>query len=381
MAAPGLAAIENQAIRWLCDIIGFPPDAGGVLTSGGSMANFVAAHTALMRWQSSTSTRDYSHATAYVSEQSHYSVEQGLRLCGFPAENLRKVPSTPYDFRMSIDSLRQAIAQDRAMGFEPILLIGTAGTSNTGAVDDLLTLARLAESEGLWFHVDAAYGGFFKLTQSGGIRLQGIELADSVTLDPHKAMFLPYGTGSLLVSDKRTLKGAFSFTGAYMQPQRDLSSSVPDDIMDLSPELTRDFRGLRVWLPLKMLGFKPFQAQLEEKLALSRWVTNQLSIMPHIRIVAQPQLSVLAFKLVPEGHDCSPQELDELNQIFLKEINQSGNILLSPLRSLHDQEGEFCLRMAILSFRTHRDRLEIGLRDIRDAVATTIERLSDFTYR
>lgn len=161
-----------------------------------------------------------------------------------------------------------------------------------------------------------------------------------------------------------------------MEPQH--GEALPNNIMDLSPELTRDFRGLRVWLPLKMLGLKPFQAQLEEKLELAQWMANQLSLIAGIRIVAQPQLSILAFKLEPRGDHLSPAKLDDINKKLLKYINQRGHILLSPLRSLHNVDGEFCIRIAILSFRTHRDRLEIGLRDIRGAVAKIMERISQY---
>ena len=372
MAAPGLAAIEDQAVRWLCDIIGYPQGAGGVLTSGGSMANFVATHAARMNQLPPTRDGEHLLGTAYVSEQAHYSIEQNLILSGFPPENLRKIPSNRHDFRICLSSLRKTIEEDQAMGLKPFLLVGMAGTTNTGAVDDLWSLAQIAQDYNLWFHADAAYGGFFRLTKRGQMRLHGIELADSVTLDPHKSMFLPYGTGSLLVRDKRMLKGAFCFTGACMQPQHGSESPLPDNIMDLSPELTREFRGLRVWLPLKMVGLNPFRAQLEEKLELAQWMANQLSLIPGIRIVAQPQLSTLVFKLEPQGNDLSPAKLDDMNKRLLKEINQRGNILLSPFRSVHNVDGEFCIRIAILSFRTHRDRLEIGLRDIRDAVATII---------
>lgn len=171
------------------------------------------------------------------------------------------------------------------------------------------------------------------------------------------------------------LKRAFSFTGAYMQPQLEMASQAPDDAMDLSPELTRDFRGLRVWLPLKMLGLKPFRAQLAEKLELAQWVANQLALIPNVQVIAQPQLSVLTFKLVPKGYNLNPAKLDDINKAFLKEINQRGNILLTPLRNLDNRAGGLCIRIAIVSFRTHRDRLETGLRDIQAATAVIMERI------
>lgn len=376
MSAPGFAAIENLAIQWLCHIMEYPSQSGGVFTSGGSMANFIAVHAARMRHLPATSSGEFLRGTAYVSEQAHYSIQQGLALCGFPLENLRQVPATDHDFRLCTTQLRSMIAQDIADGFKPFLVVGMGGTTNTGAVDNLQEMAQIAQEYNLWFHVDAAYGGFFMLTERGGRQLQGIQLADSVTLDPHKSMFLPYGTGALLVRNQKTLKGAFCFTGACMQPSPEMGASIPDDIMHLSPELTRGFRGLRIWLPLKMLGIEAFRAQLEEKLALAQWATEQLSQIPGIQIVAQPQLSIFVFKLEPPNHVISPAELDTLNQNFLRAINQRGNILLSPFRSINHNAGEFCIRMAILSFRTHRDRIELGIRDIRAAAEDILAKVN-----
>lgn len=376
MSAPGFAAIENLAIQWLCHILQFPAGSGGIFTSGGSLANFTAIHAARMKYAPATASGEFLRGTAYVSEQAHYTIQQGLALCGFPMENLRQVPSNEDDFRLCTMQLRQIITQDISDGFKPFLVVGMGGTTNTGAVDNLQEIAQIAKDHNLWFHVDAAYGGFFMLTERGRSQLQGIELADSVTVDPHKSMFLPYGTGALLVRNQKTLKGAFCFTGACMQPQTALGAPIPDNIMDISPELTRGFRGLCIWLPLKMLGVGAFRTQLDEKLDLALWATEQLSQIPGIRIVAQPQLSILVFKLEPPEHSLSWSELDTLNQDFLLSINRRGNILLSPFRSINNNAGEFCIRMAILSFRTHRDRIELGIRDIRAAVEDILAKMN-----
>lgn len=155
---------------------------------------------------------------AYMSEEVHFSIVQGFTLCGLPPENIRKIPSNRHDFRIRLDILRETIEQDKAMGLKPFLLVGMAGTTNTGAVDDLWSLAQIAHDCDLWFHVDAAYGGFFRLTERGRMRLHGIDLADSVTIDPHKTMFLPYGTGSLLARDKQCLKGLSVLRGHICNP-------------------------------------------------------------------------------------------------------------------------------------------------------------------
>jgi aromatic-L-amino-acid decarboxylase len=359
MAAPGIAAIEAQTIRWLCDAIGLPQSAGGVLTSGGSMAALTAIHAARID-KLSHAQDTFLKGTAYVSDQAHYCLEKGLFICGFPQENVRKIPVDD-NFRMRLDVLAETIECDRAAGFRPFLVNGTAGTTGTGAVDNLLAIEQIARKYDLWFHVDAAYGGFFTLTKQGKAVLRGIELADSVALDPHKSLFLPYGTGAVLVKDREKLRSAYDFSGTYLPAHRE-ETPLLDEIMYLSPEQTREFRALRIWLPLKMLGVNAFRTQLEEKLTLAQWAAEELSQIPNIRIVTQPQLSILTFKLEPSAQNLQPEELDRLNQEFLDAINQRGNILLSPFRGR--QCGEFCLRIAVLSCRTTKAHLQQGLVDI-----------------
>lgn len=377
MAAPGLAAIEEQAVRWLCDIAGFPRESGGVITSGGSAATFTAIHTARTAMLSGENSKHFSKATAYVSSETHLCIEQGLVLCGFPRENVRKI-EVDENFRIQTDLLEQTIERDRAAGYYPFLLVGNAGTTNTGAVDDLTKLEKMARRYHMWFHADAAYGGFFMLTQKGQELMKGIEKADSIVLDPHKSLFLPYGTGTVLAKDKTNLLKAFDFTGTYLPPlgKQGAADTLPDDIMYCSQEVTRDFRGFRIWLPLKMLGIKPFREQLEEKLKLARQMAAQLSELPNIRILSQPQLSIVAFKLEPRESQISSEVLDEINKLFLDAINRRGNIFLSPFKSGVKGAGQFALRMAILSHRTNLEHLRQGLIDIResaDEVLTLIQ--------
>ncbi len=374
MAAPGLAAIEAQTVRWLCDIVGLPLEAGGTITSGGSVATLTAIHTARSSKISNHAPEKLLKATAYVSEQAHYCLEQGFVICGFPQQNIRKIP-VDGNFRMRVDILEDTIKQDTLEGFHPFFVSATAGTTNTGAVDNLWKIEKLARRYSLWFHVDASYGGFFRLTKRGTTILKGIEQADSVVIDPHKSLFLPYGTGALLVKDRNKLKIAFDFTGSYLPSPRDVENPLIDDMMYLSPELTREFRGLRIWLPLKMLGTKVFREQLEQKLEHAQWVTEHLLQIPNIRIVARPQLSVLAFKLNPPECNLNPKFLDLLNREFLDAINQPGNILLSPFRGSHNRDGEFCIRMAILSFRTTLTHLKQAIVDIRNAARDVWEKL------
>ena len=291
-------------MRWFCDIIGYPASAGGFLTTGGSLANFSAIFTA----RRERLPEDFLAGSLYTSSQTHHSVQKAALLAGFPAHNVREIP-TDEQFRIRLDVLQHHIEADRQAGLTPFLIIGNAGTTNTGAVDDLTALADIAHQHGLWLHVDAAYGGFFMLTQRGRARLGGIERADSVTLDPHKGLFLPFGTGSLLVREREALKRAHQGeAAAYLPTMQDDPDCV--DFCQISPELSRDFRGLRVWLPLKMHGIQPFRQALDEKLDLAAWATAELKKIPEVEIVAEPQLSIVAFRLNRPGLDTSTQRTE-----------------------------------------------------------------------
>ncbi|HEV8269112.1 MAG TPA: aminotransferase class I/II-fold pyridoxal phosphate-dependent enzyme, partial [Thermoanaerobaculia bacterium] len=284
-AAPALVQLETNVVRWLCDVAGLPEGAGGFLTTGGSFANFSAIVTARREKLGD----DFLKGTLYVSDQTHHSVQKAALLAGFPPRNVRSIPSDA-TYRIRVDLLREAIAKDRAEGFSPLVLVGNGGTTNTGAVDDLRALADVAAEEKLWFHVDAAYGGFFLLTERGRKTLAGIERADSITLDPHKGFFLPYGTGSLLVRDADALRRAHALHAEYLPPLPEADDFV--DYSQISPELSRDFRGLRVWLPLKRHGAAAFRKALDEKLDLTAFACEGIRAIPGIEIVAEPQLSL-----------------------------------------------------------------------------------------
>ena len=354
-AAPGLAQIEANVVRWFCDIVGYPATAGGILTSGGSLANFSALVTA----RRELLPDNFLSGVLYASDQVHHSIAKAAILAGFPEENVRLVPSDA-DFRIRTDLLAEAVAADRLGGRLPFLVVGSAGTTNTGAVDDLDGLADFCAAEDLWLHVDAAYGGFFLLTADGRRRLAGISRADSVVLDPHKGLFLPYGTGSLLVRDRDTLRRAHALSADYMPPMQDDPDLV--DFNLVSPELSRDWRGLRVWLPIAMHGIGPFRRNLEEKLELTRWATGELATIPGIEIVAEPQLSIVAFRLARPDLDAEAE--NALNRAFLAAINDRRRVYLTGTML----GGKFALRICVLSFRTHLDRMREGLDDVRSAV-------------
>jgi aromatic-L-amino-acid decarboxylase len=352
-AAPQLVQLEANVVRWFCEIVGYPRSSGGVLTTGGSLANFtaiVAARKALLG-------DDFMNATLYCSSEVHHSFQKAATMAGFPAANIREI-GVDAKFRMRIDELEEAIARDG----EPLLVIGSAGTTNTGAVDDLEAIARIARANKMWFHVDGAYGAFFMLTERGRAAMRGIEQADSITLDPHKTLFQPYGTGAVIVRDASTLRRAFSSHADYLPDMQREDELI--DFCEISPELSRDFRGLRLWLPLKLLGIDPFREQLDEKLDLIDYVTSELRKIEGMEIVAEPQLTIVAFRLVKPDAD-----LNALNRDLLDRINAKKRVFLTPTIF----RGDFLIRICIVSHRTHRDRIEMGLEDIRDAVHHTLQ--------
>jgi aromatic-L-amino-acid decarboxylase len=354
-AAPALVQLETNVVRWFCDIIGLPRGSGGVLTSGGSLANFTAVVTA----RKARLPENFLRGTLYCSSQIHHSFQKAASLAGFPFANIRELP-VDERFRIRIDALEEAIARDRADGWTPFLIAGSAGTTATGAVDDLAELARVAREQELWFHVDGAYGALFMLTDRGRKALAGIEQADSLILDPHKTLFLPFGTGAVLVRDAHTLRQAHTSHADYLPDMQQEDELV--DFCEISPELSRDFRGLRVWLPLKLFGIDPFREQLDEKLDLIAFAAEELRKIDGIEMVADPQLTILAFRLVRPGAD-----LDTLNRALLDRINAKKRVMLTPAIL----DGNFVIRIAIVSHRTHRDRVQMALEDIRAAIASS----------
>ena len=265
-AAPALMRLESDVLRWLAREFGYGPAAGGLLTSGGSLSQLAAMVTA--RHARFGDVAVPADATAYTSTQAHRSVSKALRLAGHATTALRAVP-VDERFRMDPQALDAAVRRDLDAGRLPFLVVAAAGTTNTGAVDPLPALADVCAAHGLWLHVDGAYGGAFVLCPEGRELLRGLERADSITFDPHKGMFLPYGTGALLVKDGAALRRAHQDDADYLQ-DLDLEQSSAASPAEYGPELSRPFRGLRLWLPLMLHGARAFREALSEKLALAR---------------------------------------------------------------------------------------------------------------
>ncbi|MFO0611283.1 MAG: aminotransferase class I/II-fold pyridoxal phosphate-dependent enzyme [Polyangiaceae bacterium] len=355
IAAPGLVQIEADVIDWCAGIVGLPAETrGGLLTSGGSMANLIATFAA----RRAHFPRGFERAVAYVSDQSHHSVLKALMLAGIEE---RRTLETDARCRIRPRDLARAIADDRAKDLAPFLVIANAGTTNTGAVDPLGAIADVCAKARVSLHVDGAYGGFFALTDRGRKKLEGIERADSVTLDPHKGLFLPYGTGCLVVRDVEDLRRAHHVEAAYMPRMQEERELV--DFCEISPELSREARGVRVWLPMRMHGAGVFRAQLDEKIDLARYVAKTLASWPDVEVSFAPELSLLAFRVTPPGVD-DPAALDRIQHRVQSGVNKRQRVLLS--NSV--VKGRTILRVCVVSFRTHKDRIDAALEDIRAAI-------------
>lgn len=355
-AAPAAVQLEANVIRWLCDIVGLPRSARGILTSGGSLSNLTAFFTAR---QSRLAGKNLQRARFYASDQAHFSLQKAAMVCGLPAASFCEVPSDD-NSRMDVSALVELVCRDREKDKLPFLVVATGGTFTTGAVDDIEAIASVAQRENMWLHLDAAYGGLFALTERGRKLLQGVHKCDSVTLDPHKSMFLPYGTGALLVRDGQVLKHAHAIDADFYGPLQDNPAHM--DFCSHSMEQTRAWRGLRIWLPLKLHGVEPFRENLEEKLDLAAYATAELKRIPGIELVAEPTLSVVVFRLVCPGLPAS--ELDELNRELIERVNQRKGIFLMGTTF----KRKHVVRMCILSFRTHLGRVQLGLSDIQQTV-------------
>ncbi|MCZ2458969.1 MAG: aminotransferase class I/II-fold pyridoxal phosphate-dependent enzyme [Chitinophagales bacterium] len=351
-ASPGAAAIENEVLQWLKSVFNFPEDSVGNLTSGGSVSALIAFTAA--RDKHGIKNEKIKSSVVYLTEQVHHSAQKALRIIGLEDIVLRYVPLDDHH-RMKTVELKRMIVEDIASGLNPFLVIGTAGTTDTGAVDDLDAIADIAEKYKLWYHVDAAYGGFFILTSKKNL-FKGIERADSVIMDPHKSMFVPYGLAAVLIKDKASALKSNYYTAHYMQDAA--GEELIKSPANLSPELTRHFRGLRLWLPLQIHGQEPFIACLEEKLLLVKYFRAKLSELG-FQLGPEPDLSVSYF-WYPFGKD-----EDEKNRQLMKQIHSDGDVYLSS----SIVNGRFVIRMAILSFRTKKETIDRAVEMIKRCLA------------
>ncbi len=349
-ASPGAVAMENQMIQWLCSLVGYPSRAHGNLCSGGSIANLIALQVA--RDASGIDSGGVRRSVIYATEHVHHCVHKSLRTIGLSEAQFRMVPMNDR-YQMNAAALHDLMTRDKGEGLRPLVVVATAGTTDTGAIDPLAAIADACAEHHAWFHVDAAYGGFFRLVDQLQEKFRGIERSDSVVIDPHKGMFLPFGIGVVLVRDAAKLLKSYSHEAPYMQ---DALGSEAISPADTSPELSKHFRGLRMWLPLHLHGVAPFRANLEEKALLCR------SFYEGVRNLGfetgpEPELSVALFRY-------PARERDAFNERLVSALREDGRCLFTST-TIH---GEFWIRCAVLNFRTHRAEIELALRVIEEHV-------------
>jgi aromatic-L-amino-acid/L-tryptophan decarboxylase len=357
-AAPMLLQLEANVLRWFCDWMQLPETAAGLLTTGGSLANFGAVVAAREKHLGVQLRR----GVLYASTQVHHCVQKAAKLAGILPDRVRAV-AVDAALRMDTDALCQSIAADRAAGLLPFMVVSTAGTTNTGAMDPLGTIGTICRDEGLWHHVDAAYGGFFHLCPELRPSFKGLSEADSIVLDPHKGLFLPYGTGALLVRRKADLQAAHEATAAYLPP---LPSEQAFNPCQLGPELSRDYRGLRVWLPLKLHGVAAFREALRQKRAGALCAYEALRKHQHIKTLGPPALSLFAFHVTWEGASLADE--NQATEALIGAVLQRGRTMLSGTTV-----GErFFARICVLSFRTMEHHIEACVDDIASSLASLL---------
>lgn len=359
--SPSASIVEARVLRWLCDLLGYGSKSFGTLTSGGSEANLIALKCA--RDRAAEQARDEGVRAAsgdlvvYASEQSHYSLEKGVDILGLGRRSLRKIP-TDERFHLRTDVLREEIERDRKAGRIPCCIAGAAGATSTGIVDPLDELASIARERGCWFHVDAAYGGALAFSEKHRPRLLGIERADSVTIDPHKWMFVPFACGAVLMRDgARVLRDAFDMTPEYLSEKRERieGADVEYDFFRYGQLGTRRFNALKIWMALKLLGTRGYAEIIERQIELTEYLAARIDELEDFVRVGEVETAVCCFRfLPPAARDADDSQRDQLQHMLQQRVEQSGEAWLSST-VLHSRRA---LRVNINSFLTERRHVD-----------------------
>ncbi len=353
--SPVASEIEAQTVRWITEMIGFPRDAGGILVTGGNMANmvaFLAARKARVTWDARAhgmAGEGSRRLRVYASAETHTWLHKAVDLFGLGLDSINWV-SAGSDQRINTAELREKISADRARGELPFMVIGTAGTVSTGAVDPLPEIAAIAREHGLWFHVDGAYGGFAAVAPNAPADLRGIALADSVAVDPHKWLYAPLDAGCALVRDRNALHDAFTQQRpSYYQLLQDAEQAV--NYFEYGPENSRGFRALKVWLAIRQVGREGYAKMIGDDIRLAEALFELLSVHPEMQAFRQG-LSIATFRYVPRdltpGDAKTEEYLNELNKAVLAGLQKSGEAFLTNAVI----GGAFVLRACIVNFHT-----------------------------
>jgi len=354
---PTSAMIEARVLRWLCDLIGYGPESFGVLASGGTEANLIALKCARDSAHRSAVKNGLRSApgqlTIYASEQCHFSIDRSVDILGLGRSSLRKIP-VDQNFHIRPDALREQIKLDRSAGAQPCCIIGLAGATSTGVIDSLEELSAIARETGCWYHVDGAYGGTLAFSNQHREKLRGIELADSVTFDPHKWMFVPFACGAVLVKGGgRILRDAFDITPEYLNEDRG-GADVEFDFFRYGQMGTRRFSSLKLWMALKFMGRAGYAAVIERQLELTQYLAGRIDELDDFQRVSPVETAVCCFKYLP-GNAVGMEgvEQDQLQQRLQQKIEQGGEAWLTTTVL----NGRRVLRVNINSFLTERRHL------------------------
>jgi len=353
-------AVENQVVGWMRTLFGFPPEATGLFVTGTSMANFIAVVVARdtrlgcdVRRQGMS--QDTKRLTAYASMAVHGCVARALDFAGLGSDALRLVPVDSRQ-RIDLNELKKAIATDREAGFTPFLVVGTAGTVDTGAMDDLDGIATICSENKLWFHVDGAYGALAMLAPDLAPRLKGIECADSLAFDFHKWGQVPYDAGFILVRDGTLHKQAFASSSAYLaRDERGMSAGSPWPC-DLGPDLSRGFRALKTWVTLKVYGMKAIGEVISNTCELARYLESRIAASPELELMAPVELNIVCFRYrcVTPGNSVTAEQSDQLNRKIVIRLQEAGSV--APSTTLIS--GQLAIRAAIVNHRTTRAEMD-----------------------
>jgi glutamate/tyrosine decarboxylase-like PLP-dependent enzyme len=353
-------AVEQKVIEWLRELMGFPVGASGMLLSGGSMAN-ITALTVARNAKAGFNVREEGlrnspqPLTIYGSAETHAWANKAVELLGLGRSSFRVVEVNP-DFTINMGYLREMIRDDKAVGLRPIALIGTAGTVNTGATDDLNALADLAQEEDIWFHIDGAFGALAKLVPGLREQVEGLERADSVAFDLHKWMYLPFESACLLVRDGSIHRESFAQNASYISAldRGVIAGGLP--FADLGLELTRSFKALKVWMSLKAYGVNKVAALIEQNVAQAQYLAELVRAEPKLEITAPVPLNIVCFRYRGEG----VANLDSLNLEILLRLQERG--IAVPSSTVIN--GAFCIRACIVNHRTRREDLDLLVRSV-----------------
>jgi len=357
-ASPGAVSIENELLNWMKSIFGFPKNAVGNLTSGGSIANLIALTAA--RDKHKIKNEKIPKSVLYLSPQAHHCIHKALRIIGLEDIKINILELDEF-FKIDTSKLTEKIEEDIATGLNPFMVIATAGTTDTGTIDPLGVIGKIAKVNNLWYHIDGAYGGFFILSESKKQLFKGIELADSLVIDPHKGLFLPYGIGAVLIKDKEAVFHSHHYTADYMQDA--ISADMQINPSDVSPELTKHFRGLRMWLPLQIHGLEPFKASFEEKILLTTYFRNKL-IELGFKVGPEPDLTISYF-----WYPSATIDENTFNIKLVEFIHENGDVFFSTTKI----NQKFVIRLAILSIRTKKATIDTALTMLQKCLKLTKE--------